>query len=521
MKNLLAVLKSLSTGRGDALDGTWQTVAELAETTQVFGPTAFARAVEEYQKESQDVPPWKAWSTQERTHALVRLQEETETLANEVPANADRLRRIVPEETTDGPVLWLDFLFLRRLARLGADAGNRDQKARAPDQIAEQVQTLLRESAGRWRDYTMPRQQTILEAMACPHEADALDCLHLWNPLSSNGPRWVHILADALLRLDVVPWLRARWKTAPALLLPVAERLPKLLSGDWKPTEDGGAGPYGERIPVLPLEVATRMTADVSALGTLTAHRFLRWVPAEMFRRMEAEDPEPCKWHMADVGLYDLAEMVKATSNQAPAELRRLLDTLVLFALDWEGPEGFGRSALLYQWNVTHAHRGRSAAFECEWSWLLDPRMVCRLPVGHPDRKIVPVLPLPPMGSLHSRWQAAAARLDSLALLELRRKARDLARDGGVAIPWEDLAFQAGLSPETLPKALDRWTHDGNDGPARWRTVDPDRWTLAESTPEQRRALTVLLDAGRDSMAASEAGQRSVSRRKSRLNRVK
>lgn len=99
---------------------------------------------------------------------------------------------------------------------------------------------------------------------------------------------------------------------------------------------------------------------------------------------------------------------------------------------------------------------------------------------------MVPALrELPPMVG-RERDHGALAELHWLVLLEMRRRCSEMVgetkeEDRGLLLSagdWNRLAGLAGLPQPTLPRALDRWTCDGEDGHAFLRLVEQDRYTL-------------------------------------------
>jgi hypothetical protein len=61
-----------------------------------------------------------------------------------------------------------------------------------------------------------------------------------------------------------------------------------------------------------------------------------------------------------------------------------------------------------------------------------------------------------------------------------------------------------------LPQVLDRWTRDGDDGPAFLVRVEPQRYTLA---PAYAAARDFLLDAGRREAEGRRAGRHGAASR--------
>ena len=124
-----------------------------------------------------------------------------------------------------------------------------------------------------------------------------------------------------------------------------------------------------------------------------------------------------------------------------------------------------------------------------------------------------PAVPLVGRPNEHGAQRALRLRL----LIELRKRARELVLNGGVRLTeerWVSLAQEAMLPVSVLQAVIDRWTQDGEDGPAFLKVVDRNSYTIGEAHKEVRDFLE---DAGRLAEAGARAGQRSVQRKRDRL----
>ena len=123
---------------------------------------------------------------------------------------------------------------------------------------------------------------------------------------------------------------------------------------------------------------------------------------------------------------------------------------------------------------------------------------------------------LPPLIG-RERDHGAQAVLQLQVMAEFRRRARELASQEGVLLPyerWQEMAADASLPQGALRAVIERWTRDGDDGPAFLSTVSPERYTLAEAHEAIRRFLE---EAGHLELEGSDAGKRSVRRKRDRL----
>lgn len=129
-------------------------------------------------------------------------------------------------------------------------------------------------------------------------------------------------------------------------------------------------------------------------------------------------------------------------------------------------------------------------------------------------RRLVPIVALPPFVG-RANEHGAQATLSMLVVRELRAKATELVTHGGVAIDldrWARLGLEAGLpNPARLvPAIIDRWTRDGDDGPAFLRITSPGRYTLGDAHTRERAFLEY---AGKRSVDGAEGGRKAVAAR--------
>ena len=415
-----------------------------------------------------------------RRDPLVRkLHTAARDMLDKVGLNALFQRAITPADArrqADGdgnPLLWWDDRFAEFLAELG-EAGQRAARK------------TRQEARARWAEV---HQQTCLPGEETAGKLWAL----WWNP---GGP---HGLCPALVRLADVLWLD-RWRevvekarererhTPTALLLPFVNRLAQVSTpggaqlGDHLVDRNGQVVADLRRVdaPLEGLPVATLasmaglVTQGAELLGTLTAHRLYRWAPTEARRRYLDGDPDPRV--LTAEGWRGLADAIGATTNKAQSELPAIVAAGAHLCFPFP-PDSIGN---LWSWRYTRAAGQRAGRVELVLSTALLPHFGkdTRAKLNRFDRKLVPVLPMPPMVGRPRDWGALAA-LQLAVLAELRRLAKEVATHGGAVLDWPRLARNTGVGPDILPRVLERWILDGDDGPAFLVQVDRDRHTLA------------------------------------------
>ena len=314
----------------------------------------------------------------------------------------------------------------------------------------------------------------------------------LWvdvGPSDRPGFLFLRYLAVVVWKDVVQAKLERARRTPPALPFPIFDQLARVSvpggrqEGDRLVTRNGQAITPIQRVDAplegLPVATLASMAGLVSQgaglLGSLTAHRLYRWAPIEARRRYLDGDPDPRV--LAAEGWQGLADAIGATTNKARGELPAIVAAGAHLCFPFP-PDSIGN---LWSWRYTRAAGQKAGRVELTLSTTLLPHFGkdTRAKLNRFDRKLVPVLPLPPMVGRPRDWGALAA-LQLVVLAELRRMARDLVKPGGAMLDWPKLADAAGVSSGMLPRVLERWIHDGDDGPAFLKRVGRNRYTLAD-----------------------------------------
>ncbi len=378
-----------------------------------------------------------------------------------------------------------------------------------------------------------PRQETLPVGLPPP-----CPLWEMWLPTSTPPippvlRRLAYVLWWDRVRAVVEEARKSQVRTHAGIAMPLFERagmgrwvgatvkdsdagLPVLVDRHGVPLAKGGTD-IVRAVPITDLaalEAWTRSGAEL--LGTVDAHRFLLWLVWQIHARAVVGGGAPVLEIVG--GWSKLAEEVGARSDKAHVRLRNIVCALDGFRFALQD-NSLGRLlALHYQ---PSRGTGDPAILRLTPSPPLLPGYVFELP--RRERKMVPALrELPPMVG-RERDHGAMAELHWLVLLEMRRRCSEMVgtteeEDRGLPISaddWHRLAEQAGVPRPTLPRVLDRWIYDGDDGHAFLRLVEPDRYTLA---PRHDPARRVLLHYGWVEAVGKEAGRKAADARAERAS---
>lgn len=391
-------------------------------------------------------------------------------------------------DTGNGPALAWDVRF----------AGWLDERYGAKMEGAPGEGTRTRARA-RWQAWTGEDGQTHIEG-AGPVAGD------VWAGwCTPQAAQHLETLALILWRVDVRPWWaeeQAKRERAPlALVLPFAEDLARMHASGGRIWQTPGGPALVDRkgqtlamvrqaggkpeqtigavsIDAIP-ELASR---GAGLMGTLTAHRLVRWAAREAHGRVLAGDPDARVLHV-DGGWRSMAEQIGAKSKKAEEQLPAIVAAGAL--LWWPAPDGDGGGGNLWAATVQRAQGHGRARVELTLGTMLLPYYGIGQRGEH--KALVPLIDMPPMVG-RERDHGAQAAMQLLTLAAIRRRARELVNEGGVALEWLELAGQAGVSEALLPRVLDRWTQDGDDGPA-FLQRQGNRYTLGNAYTEARNYM--------------------------------
>lgn len=253
-----------------------------------------------------------------------------------------------------------------------------------------------------------------------------------------------------------------------------------------------------------------RSDRGVTLFGTLTAHRVLRWTIFEGHRKALGFDPDPRHIEISGGWATLAREHLHLQSKAAPNQVRDIISAMhsheVL--LSDKVPT---RLLIL----TDRTHRGSGGSISITLGDVLLPNYVHKLQkiVGGTNDRLIPVLDLPPFVG-RERDFGAQATFQLLLMQHLRERAVELVTHGGVALPDEalhKLARESGLPTATVKPLMDRWTHDGDDGPAVLKVTDGGLYTLGDSYARERAFLE---DGGQREIDGATNGRRGAEKRR-------
>jgi hypothetical protein len=340
------------------------------------------------------------------------------------------------------------------------------------------------------------------------------------------GLPWLEALTRVLWADIVEPQLRHEEANPAALVHSVHEDVARIHSRSHVLEHRNGqrALVFDDRDPIVTNAIADEavralVERGAGLLGSMTAHRALRWEVAEGHTRALRGDGDPRVLRI-EGGWSTFAHDVLDLSAKAEAErLRAIVHAQAAVVLRL--PSGStGNMLALHE----TPQRGRArGSIEITLGTMLLPHFVHELGLAgrHASeaKRLVPVVGLPPMVG-RERDHGAQATFSMLVVRELRVRARELATEGSVAIGGErfhELARAAKLPATMLPKVLERWTADGDDAPAFLEEPATGRYVLGKAHAAERAFLAA---AGATEVAASDAGRRSVAAKAAKLRRL-
>lgn len=358
--------------------------------------------------------------------------------------------------------------------------------------------------------------------------------------LKNKGPRWTlwcsHARGERFLRglarvvwiEDVKPFIK---RNTPALVYPVHEDVVRIHSRTYSLVDKGGqrslvfddGAPIAiaPAMPTLAEDDMSRMvqliTAGVRLLGSVAAHRVLRWEVASGCERVIRGEPD-ARALIVDGGWTALAEQLElGKKREHIVNLRAIVHAQSAVTITL--PDGSRGNMLALRDKPPVGQRRGSV--EIVLGTMLLPHYIYELAGKgrelRESKRLVPIVELPPFVGRNND-HGAQATASMIVVRELRVRAAELYRDGAVLIPlerWIHLFHEARLPSSLIGKVLDRWTHDGSDGPAFLMSPERDHYTLGDA---HSRARDFLRDVGKLELDRSKAGKLSVEKRRKRLS---
>ena len=430
------------------------------------------------------------------------LAEELRLACKRIVAKLDQLpsvRRL--DSLDDHGMLVLDGLLVAEMQKIG-DCGKATAK-----RLAERA---------RQRGAALPVKEGV-DLLTAPTDDDRLDPLYWWH---LDRPRGILALADSLWRDEVLP----RLKNPAALVRPAHTGLTALFSSARREEEATGqrALLLGEplvRLATVGLDAmqALRSARGLKLFGTVPAHRALRYLVFEGHRLAIARDPDPRMLEYSSWSTF-VRDCLHDHSKAAVEKYRSIL--WAMHSTDLVLPKG--QTTRLLSLTDRKNGRGPGDRFQIVLGTVLLPNYVHELQrvTGGPREKLIPWLPMPPFVG-RERDHGAQANLQWHLLLALRDRADELVNYGGVALSAENLgklARDSGLPLTLVPKVIERWTRDGDDGPAVLKETERGIYTLGDHYARERDFLE---EGGRMSLDGARNGRLAAEKRKRARERTR
>jgi hypothetical protein len=359
---------------------------------------------------------------------------------------------------------------------------------------------------------------------------------HLWADPDGAVPgcRFAVLLGHALLVDVVIPRLEAHARRPPAIAYAVHEPVTTLFSRRVQvecaggqmplPLRDGRAVRFDlDGPPVADGKALERVRQGLALFGSVVGHRVIRDQIFTGHRQaLDLGNPDP-RIIVVEGGWTAYADRLGMHSKKAAEQIRDVVEAEN--ACEIPLPDGsYGR---LLSREIRPARGHESGKLTLILGTALLPNYVPELRRELGDRakrrdmvlalRLVPVLPLPPFAGGRANEQGPQATLSMDVVAHFRAHALDLAEKGGVSLDraaFRAMAKAAGVPASMADAVLDRWTRDGDDGPAFLKVVGPDLYTLGDA---HAAARSFLEEAGRQKRARSEVGREQVKRRRTRL----
>jgi hypothetical protein len=360
-------------------------------------------------------------------------------------------------------------------------------------------------------------------------------CSNLFKLWSSSPPPVAKAIALVLWRDRVEPKLRSeREETLPALSFVVHEQVVRTMTSGARVQQGVLVDKRGTRItemarPEDPLRLPaldlTRAEALIARggerLGSLTSHRLIRWEVRTGHAQAMAGASDPRRIRVVG-GWEQLASRVGAGAGHKVADDVRAIihaQAHLCFSL------GKKKRGNLLSYTFEDESRIRRAEVVMVLGDALLPHFVVtdlrsdNSRQMRENRRLVPVVDLPPFVGRPNEYGAQAS-FQARIVAEMRRRAAELFETGGVRFDFDELAriaLNVELPSRLLQRVLDRWLHDGDDGPAFLEPRDRDRYTLAEAHAPAR---DFLIESGRNEVAGAKKGRKSVHARRQRYTKA-
>jgi hypothetical protein len=446
-------------------------------------------------------------------------------------AGNSSLSEDLPVTATDGlapnGLLWLDSLAADHLESIG----------KSGEAFAKQIRI---DAAKRWLQFQrLQLELGIPESTSIANEqARAERLFKLWLPQgSSRTPKIYSALGDVIWTDLVEPRLNVqRQKNQPALCFQVHQDIQRVMTTGGRVdlvqgvlfdrrgnqvTEIERKPETTYQIPALDIQRAEALIIrGGERLGSLTSHRLMRWEIRTGHAQALEGVADPRRISIVG-GWEELAQRSGCGASHKNADdIRAILHAQAHLCFSF----GKNQRGNLITYTFTPESRIRRAEIAIVLGDALLPNFVLTDMRGSSRRvrelrRLVPIVDLPPfVGRPNDHGPQASFQAQLVA--ELRKRAVELVQRGGVLLTPEDMVKMAEaveLPRILLPKVLDRWRHDGDDGPSFLQLIDRDRYTLADAHAPAREFLK---QSGNSEVKGAASGRKSVQSRKRQYRRT-
>lgn len=265
------------------------------------------------------------------------------------------------------------------------------------------------------------------------------------------------------------------------------------------------------KVPTLELSVLPQILRKGSKLlGTLNAYRLLH-LEVSLGHQRALDDIKDFRALRFEGGWGAVAEAAGIEGNsRAISEVHAIIAAQA--HLCWVSPDGTYGNLLSYE--VRPARRNQRGRVSLILGDSLLPDFIFSEGFfgngrkARESRRLVPMLPLPPLVG-RDKDKGAQVNLQLRILAEMRQRAGELYQEGGILLSphqLEEFAKDAALPLATLNKVIERWTKDGDDGPALLELIEDHRYTLGKT---HQTAKDFITQAGEEEIKGREAGLKS------------
>lgn len=336
----------------------------------------------------------------------------------------------------------------------------------------------------------------------------------IWLPQTTGQHCWAILyLAKVLWKFKVKPLLDKQ----VALVRPVFSELSQVMGSPYKAEENNGQRILcykGEPIEIAQVDQSILELVDkgFAKIGTIVSHRVIREIVFSGYAKQQMTGQTEVALTYPG-GMSAFCSAAGCTSNADPTVARQILHALAY--LPFKLPNNFKGNLIALQ--EQRAGNGRQGLIVITpgppllANYVFGKTGEAKL-VGH-DSFLVPLLPIPPLvGRANNHAQQVV--LSQYAVLEMRDRAQEMAKEGAIRITqerWVELAIKARMPRDAsfLSQVIDRWTHDGDDGPALL-SRKKDMFTLADT---HEAARNFIIKGGKISERNSSRGKKARSNR--------